>query len=89
MMATAEALPIGWVIGSTTILPFPDVVCEHAMRWLCLGASPAILRRLAAPARTGDDSLPPCPILIGQIERIDRLGLRLDGPAIKGLQSAG
>lgn len=81
-MATAKALTIGWVVRRASVTHLDDVIGEHSVGWLCLGAAPAALDVFAAPSRAGDHALTPHPIFRRQVERVCCLGWWLDRSAV-------
>jgi hypothetical protein len=84
MVAAAKAHAVGEVELGTTISDFHDVVGEHAMPRLGLGAAPPIVDSLASALCIADHCLTPCPMLLREIERLDCMGLWPDGTCIYG-----
>lgn len=66
MMRAAKTLTIRHIERITTVLPFLDVVSEHAMLWRCLGAALTTFHPFASMARVGQDLLAPLLMLICQ-----------------------
>jgi len=83
MVRTAKALPVGQVVLRAAVPDFLDVVGEHSVRWLSLGAPAAMLDRLATTVSSSYYLVAPLPILRREVERIGCLRLRLHGTRIE------
>lgn len=84
VMRTAEALAIGRIVAGAVVADFADVVGEHAVAGLGLGAAPAIGGdRFASAASPGDHSLAPSTIGGRKVERVGLLGWGRNRSAIE------